>query len=256
MSEPDIERIIAPNPGPMTLEGTNTYLVGRDPTVVIDPGPADEGHIEAVRAAADERGGIGTVLLTHGHGDHSDGVELLDVTPTEIADGESHDGIGALATPGHAADHVCFLLAPGHPAAPKATGTICFSGDLILGEGSTIVPPAAQGGSLADYMGSLRRLAGAGPRADLSRARSGGHGPGREDRRVHRAPREPRAAAAGGARARRALARGAAGRRSGMTSRPSFGRRRRTRCRRTWRSSPRRDRCRTTSRSSWAADCP
>jgi glyoxylase-like metal-dependent hydrolase (beta-lactamase superfamily II) len=158
MSAPDVQLLVAPNPGPMTLEGTNTYLVGRDPTVVIDPGPADEGHIEAVRAAAGKRGGIGTVLLTHGHGDHSDGVEMLDVSPIEVADGESHDGIGALATPGHAADHVCFLLPPGHPAGGDAEGTICFSGDLILGEGSTIVGPRDMGGSLSDYMKSLRKL--------------------------------------------------------------------------------------------------
>ena len=68
----DLERLTAPNPSPMTLEGTNTYIVGRDPSVVIDPGPDDAGHIEAVREAAEARGGIGTVLLTHGHGDHSD----------------------------------------------------------------------------------------------------------------------------------------------------------------------------------------
>ncbi len=85
---PDVETIVAPNPGPMTLEGTNTYLVGRDPTVVIDPGPEDEGHIEAVRAAAEERGGIGAVLVTHSHGDHAGGVELLGVEPTRPADGE------------------------------------------------------------------------------------------------------------------------------------------------------------------------
>jgi len=158
MSDPDILCITAPNPGPMTLEGTNTYLVGREPTVVIDPGPEDKGHIEAIRAAAEERGGIGEVLLTHSHGDHSDGVELLDVPPTELGDGDATAGISAVATPGHAADHLCFLLAPGHQAAPDATGTICFAGDLILGEGSTIVPPAEQGGSLADYMTSLRKL--------------------------------------------------------------------------------------------------
>ncbi len=64
---PDIERLTAPNPGPMTLEGTNTYVVGRDPAVLIDPGPDDAGHIEAIREVAEGRGGIGTVLLTHGH---------------------------------------------------------------------------------------------------------------------------------------------------------------------------------------------
>ena len=158
MSDPDIETIVAPNPGPMTLEGTNTYLVGREPAIVIDPGPADEGHIEAVRAAATERGGIGDVLLTHSHGDHSDGVELLGVDPTTVEDGDSVEGISAVATPGHASDHLCFLIPPDHPVAPDATGSICFSGDLILGEGSTIVPAAAQDGSLADYMESLRKL--------------------------------------------------------------------------------------------------
>jgi glyoxylase-like metal-dependent hydrolase (beta-lactamase superfamily II) len=147
MAGPDIERITAPNPGPMTLEGTNTYLVGRDPTVVIDPGPDDEGHIATVREAAAERGGIDRVLLTHSHGDHSAGVELLGIRPTELRHGEEVHGLRAIATPGHAADHLCFQL-----------GRMLFSGDLILGEGSSIVPPAAQGGSLADYMQSLRKL--------------------------------------------------------------------------------------------------
>ena len=133
----------------MTLEGTNTYLVGRDPAVVIDPGPDDEGHIEAIREVAEERGGIGEVLLTHSHGDHSDGVERLGIEPTTIAEGDSLRGMTAIATPGHADDHVCFLLE-----------NACFAGDLILGEGSTIVPPRAQGGSLADYMRSLETLAG------------------------------------------------------------------------------------------------
>jgi glyoxylase-like metal-dependent hydrolase (beta-lactamase superfamily II) len=143
----DVECLTAPNPGPMTLEGTNTYVVGRDPAVVIDPGPADAGHIEAVRQAAEARGGIGTVLLTHGHGDHSDGVEALGVEPTEVTDGQTVAGLQAIATPGHAADHFCFLL-------EKA----CFTGDLILGEGSTIVGPRDTGGSLLDYMHSLERL--------------------------------------------------------------------------------------------------
>jgi glyoxylase-like metal-dependent hydrolase (beta-lactamase superfamily II) len=160
MAEPDVELLVAPNPGPMTLEGTNTYLVGRDPTVVIDPGPADEGHIEQVRAAAGERGGIGMVLLTHGHSDHSGGIELLGVTPTEIEDGAARDAIAAVATPGHAADHICFLLGPEHPATGDFDGMVCFAGDLILGEGSTIVPPSDQGGSMADYMQSLRKLQG------------------------------------------------------------------------------------------------
>jgi glyoxylase-like metal-dependent hydrolase (beta-lactamase superfamily II) len=143
----DLECLTAPNPSPMTLEGTNTYVVGRDPVVVIDPGPNDAGHIEAVREAAERRGGIGAVLLTHGHGDHSDGVEALGIEPTPVADGETVAGVEAIATPGHAADHFCFLL-----------GKACFTGDLILGMGSTIVGPRETGGSLLDYMRSLERL--------------------------------------------------------------------------------------------------
>ncbi|HVY79107.1 MAG TPA: MBL fold metallo-hydrolase [Solirubrobacterales bacterium] len=148
---PEIERIVAPNPGPMTLAGTNTYLCGSGPCTVIDPGPDDAGHLDAIRAAASERGGIGLVLLTHGHGDHAEGAERLAAaaggTPIlRPGDGEEHRGLRALATPGHAPDHVCFLTAAG----------VCFSGDLVLGEGSTFVPP--DGGSLAAYMDSLRRL--------------------------------------------------------------------------------------------------
>src|SRR5918995_3795466 len=127
MAEPDVELLVAPNPGPMTLEGTNTYLVGRDPTVVIDPGPADEGHIEKVRAAAGERGGIGTVLLTHGHSDHTGGVELLGLEPARPADGETVAGLRAIATPGHARDHLCFVLEP--TQAPAGGSRICFTGD-------------------------------------------------------------------------------------------------------------------------------
>ncbi|HXV05120.1 MAG TPA: MBL fold metallo-hydrolase, partial [Solirubrobacterales bacterium] len=137
----------------MTHEGTNTYLYGSDPCTAIDPGPDDAGHLEAVRAAAAERGGIGAVLLTHSHGDHADGAQKLaaavareggETLPVILpADGEEHGGLRAVATPGHAADHVCFLTPDG----------VCFSGDLVLGEGSTFVPP--DGGSLAAYMESL-----------------------------------------------------------------------------------------------------
>jgi glyoxylase-like metal-dependent hydrolase (beta-lactamase superfamily II) len=145
----DLERLTAPNPSPMTLDGTNTYVVGRDPAVVIDPGPNDADHIAAVREAGEGRGGIGTVLITHRHGDHSDGVEALGIDPTPVSDGETVAGLEAIATPGHAADHFCFLL-----------GKACFTGDLILGLGSTIVGPRDTGGSLLDYMRSLERLQG------------------------------------------------------------------------------------------------
>ena len=85
------------------------------------------------------------VLLTHGHGDHAAGAERFDDVMLP-AGGEEHAGLRVLATPGHAADHVCFLTTDG----------VCFSGDLVLGEGSTFVPP--DGGSLAAYMDSLRLL--------------------------------------------------------------------------------------------------
>jgi glyoxylase-like metal-dependent hydrolase (beta-lactamase superfamily II) len=142
----EILRVVAPNPGPMTLEGTNTYLYGADPCVVIDPGPDIESHLEAVRAAAEERGGIGLVLLTHGHGDHAEGAGRLDAEVILPGDGEEHGGLRAIATPGHAPDHVCLMTGDG----------VCFSGDLVLGTGSTFVPP--DGGSLAAYMDSLRLM--------------------------------------------------------------------------------------------------
>jgi glyoxylase-like metal-dependent hydrolase (beta-lactamase superfamily II) len=195
---PDVERLIAPNPGPMTLEGTNTYVVGRNPAVVIDPGPDDAGHLKAVRRVADARGGIGTVLLTHSHGDHADGVAALGIEPARPDDGETIAGLTAIATPGHAADHVCFLL-----------GDACFTGDLILGEGSTIVGPRETGGSLLAYMDSLRRLQG----LDLT-VLYPGHGPEVDDPQAkiaeyiaHRREREDRLVAAieRGERSRAAL---------------------------------------------------
>lgn len=139
----EFERLVAPNPGPMTLEGTNTYVFGTAPAWVIDPGPDDAAHLERVRAAGTARGGIAGVLITHSHADHTDGVEALG---ERLADpGEAP--VDAIPTPGHAVDHVSFVY-----------GSTCFCGDLILGHGSAIVPPAAHGGSLADYLDSLRRL--------------------------------------------------------------------------------------------------
>ena len=129
----------------MTLEGTNTYVVGRDPAWVVDPGPDDPGHLEAVREEAERRGGIGGVVLTHSHADHAAGAPALGVGPPSVADGDRIGPFEIVATPGHAPDHVCLLL-----------GRACFTGDLILGEGSSYVPP--DGGSLAAYMASLERL--------------------------------------------------------------------------------------------------
>jgi glyoxylase-like metal-dependent hydrolase (beta-lactamase superfamily II) len=143
---PEVLKIVAPNPGPMTLEGTNTYVFGSDPCFVIDPGSEDPGHLEAIRSAAAERGGIGLVLLTHSHGDHTEGADQLEAEVVLPSGGEEHLGLRALATPGHAEDHVCFLTETG----------VCFSGDLVLGLGSTIVPPG--GNSLAAFMDSLALL--------------------------------------------------------------------------------------------------
>ena len=178
---PEIVRLTAPNPGPMTLAGTNTYVVDG---YVIDPGPDDPEHLDRVRAAVG--GEIVGVLLTHGHSDHSAGVEALgapllwgrasgeaemEAMSRALETGSVAPSAGSLAdvgtdpaleqrvgpfavlpTPGHAADHVSFAL-----------GDVCFCGDLILGTGSSIVPPAAGGGSLAAYLSSLDLLAGLDP---------------------------------------------------------------------------------------------
>jgi glyoxylase-like metal-dependent hydrolase (beta-lactamase superfamily II) len=157
---PEVLKIVAPNPGPMTLEGTNTYLYGSDPCVVIDPGSEDPAHLDAIRAAAAKRGGIGLVLLTHSHGDHTAGADQLEAEVVLPAGGEAHHGLRALATPGHAEDHVCFLSDDG----------VCFSGDLVLGLGSTIVPPG--GNSLAAFMDSLALL-----QAEPIELIAPGHGP-------------------------------------------------------------------------------
>jgi glyoxylase-like metal-dependent hydrolase (beta-lactamase superfamily II) len=193
---PEIVRITAPNPGPMTLDGTNTYVVAAaEGGYVIDPGPDDAEHLERVRKAAGEAGGIAGVLLTHGHSDHSAGVEPLgaellwgrasgesemeglakalaagSVDPLDelsppLGNNSSREArvgpFAVLPTPGHAADHVCFLI-----------GDVCFCGDLILGTGSSIVPPAAGGGSLTAYLSSLAAL----DRLDLELL-APGHGP-------------------------------------------------------------------------------
>jgi glyoxylase-like metal-dependent hydrolase (beta-lactamase superfamily II) len=171
---PEIERLVAPNPGPMTLAGTNTYLYGSGPCAVIDPGPDAPGHLAAVLAAARDRGGVGTILLTHEHGDHAAGAGALATAAAEAggerppvvlpADGDQHAGLRAVATPGHAAEHVCLMSAD----------RVCFSGDLVLGQGSTFVPP--DGGSLISYMDSLARM-----QAEPIELICPGHGPWIED---------------------------------------------------------------------------
>lgn len=173
------ERVLAPNPGPMTLEGTNTWLLaapgGR--TIVVDPGPDDPGHLARVREAG---GDIALVLLTHGHPDHSAGatafaqqvgVPVRAVDPRHrLGDEGLGDGervtvddltVQVLATPGHSSDHVCFVL-------PEAG--VVLTGDHVLGRGTTVV--AHPDGRLRDYLDSLERLAEVGATTLLP-----GHGP-------------------------------------------------------------------------------
>jgi glyoxylase-like metal-dependent hydrolase (beta-lactamase superfamily II) len=128
----------------MTLDGTNSYVVGWDPCYVIDPGPDDSDHLDRILEEVESRGGAAGVVVTHSHADHAAGVGGLGLDLLS-ASGEAVGPFRVIPTPGHAADHVCLLL-----------GRALFTGDLILGEGSTFVPP--DGGSLAAYLDSLRRV--------------------------------------------------------------------------------------------------
>jgi glyoxylase-like metal-dependent hydrolase (beta-lactamase superfamily II) len=139
---PGVVRVRAPNPSALTLDGTNTYVVG---SWVVDPGPADEGHLDAVRRAAG--GAIEGVVLTHSHADHSEGAEPLGAPVTLPAGGETVGPFSAIATPGHSADSVCLIA-----------GRACFTGDTVLGSGSVFIAPGE--GSLSEYLDSLRRLRG------------------------------------------------------------------------------------------------
>lgn len=164
-------RLVAPNPGPMTGPGTNTYLVGSDDVTVVDPGPAIDAHVEAILAAG--AGRIERILCTHTHPDHSPawqavaaatGAEVIGALPggddhqddTFRPDRELDDGavvagsdhrLRAVYTPGHVSNHYCFLL--------EEEGML-FAGDHIM-NGSTVViiPP---GGDMQAYIASLQRL--------------------------------------------------------------------------------------------------
>lgn len=163
--------VLADNPSPMTLEGTNTWLLRDDPgrrsAVVVDPGPLDEAHLQSVLAAA---GTVPLILLTHGHPDHSAGARrFAELTGAPVCaldpahrlggegltEGTVLGGAGVRIevwrTPGHTADSLCFLL----PAAGPTRAVL--TGDTILGRGTTVV--AHPDGVLADYLASLRRLA-------------------------------------------------------------------------------------------------
>lgn len=171
--------LLARNPGPMTLEGTNTWLLGdAERLVVVDPGPDDEAHLQLVAGS----GQVVRVLLTHGHADHSAGARRLHeltgapvqaLDPAHRYGGEGlADGdvvaVGELAlrvlgTPGHTSDSLSFVLDDG------AT-TAVLTGDTILGRGTTVV--AHPDGVLGDYLASLRRLGELGAAIVLP-----GHGP-------------------------------------------------------------------------------
>jgi glyoxylase-like metal-dependent hydrolase (beta-lactamase superfamily II) len=188
-----IRLVVAPNPSPLTLDGTNTWLVAG---WVVDPGPADPAHVDAVAAAAGEA--AAGIVLTHSHSDHAEGAEPLAARlggpEVVLPDGDGRVGpFAAIATPGHSPDSVCLL----HKR-------VLFSGDTVLGAGSVFVAPGQ--GSLAAYLASLERLMS----LELD-AICPGHGPVVDDPqaklreyRDHRLEREAKvlAALAAGARTR------------------------------------------------------
>lgn len=158
----------APNPGPMTLDGTNTWILrvpGEEHAVVVDPGPLDEGHLAAIAA----RGPVGFILVTHGHPDHVEGARALSerlggraviaADPAHCVNGdpldanESLGGFGleieAVATPGHTRDSVSFVVEAGGERA-------VLTGDTVLGRGTTVV--AWPDGDLGQYLASMERL--------------------------------------------------------------------------------------------------
>ena len=182
---PGVRRIVANNPSPFTYKGTNTYLLGRGHSLaLIDPGPTDDVHFDAIMKAA-EGAQITHVLITHTHRDHTDGLERLiaatgaktcgfgrvaidrgskrtspsggefvdrDFRPDiALKDGDRFDGDGfvltALHTPGHAPDHLCFAL--------EGTGAT-FSGDHVMAWNTSVVAPPE--GNMGDYMAALERL--------------------------------------------------------------------------------------------------
>ena len=175
---PLVRRIVAPNPGMMTGPGTNTYLVGIDEIAVIDPGPDDEAHLDAIAGCGGDR--IRWIVCTHTHADHSPGAAgLKERTGAEVLAWDSRDGLTidtkmrhgdrieatefrltAVHTPGHASNHLCYLLEEEH---------VLFSGDHIM-QGSTVVirPPD---GNMAQYLDSLAAV-----RAIRLKAIAPGHG--------------------------------------------------------------------------------
>jgi glyoxylase-like metal-dependent hydrolase (beta-lactamase superfamily II) len=172
----------ADNPSPMTLEGTNTYLLeSEDGLVVVDPGPLHESHLQRVAAA----GTVVLTLLTHGHPDHAEGAARFhEITGAPVVAHDPARCIGGAAlvegpvparglrvetldTPGHTSDSVCFVVDDGSERA-------VLTGDTVLGRGTTVV--AHPDGALAPYLDSLRRIVDLGAVTLLP-----GHGPLRPD---------------------------------------------------------------------------
>jgi glyoxylase-like metal-dependent hydrolase (beta-lactamase superfamily II) len=175
-AEHDVLGIRAANPGPLTLSGTNSWLVGRDPAWLIDPGPLLDDHVAALEHALDRRGGLGGIALTHDHLDHSEAVAEIHARHPDapvaaargavdlrITDRQSFGPLRALPLPGHSPDHLVFLAGP-----------VAFTGDAVLGEGSVFIAPDP--GALAGYLAGLRRLRDLRPAVLFP-----GHGPVVED---------------------------------------------------------------------------
>ncbi|WP_146361590.1 MBL fold metallo-hydrolase [Arthrobacter yangruifuii] len=183
----DLTRVrLAPNPGPMSLDGTNSYVVaapGSGSTVVVDPGPQDEEHLRGLAAA----GVVELVLITHRHADHTEasrrfaeltGAPVRAFDPAFCVDGDPLAAdellfaggvdIRVLAAPGHTSDSVCFWLPD-----DGANGSI-LTGDTILGRGTTVLD--YPDGTLGDYLATLDRLSELGPATVLP-----GHGPVQPD---------------------------------------------------------------------------
>ena len=151
----DVAVLRAANPSPLTLTGTNTWVAGRGPAWVVDPGPALDDHLDAVGREVAARGGAGGIAVTHDHPDHADGVAALrrrlggapvgaarQPADVLLRDGDAFGPLRALALPGHADDHLVFLLGP-----------VAFTGDAVLGHGSVFVEAR-----LAEYLRGLERL--------------------------------------------------------------------------------------------------
>lgn len=169
-----IRRVLAPNPGIETLDGTNTWIVGAGPSIVIDPGPELPEHLEVVAAEARP---VGAILVTHDHPDHAPGAARLATVvgapvlafrlagAERLRAGQRIVGGGAeliaVHTPGHTSDHVAFF---------EPAGAALFTGDAVVGRGTSFIDPPD--GDLAQYLRSLRRMLELRPRTIYP-----GHGP-------------------------------------------------------------------------------